>query len=462
MARSPLVDRTFDPMRRRLLRRALWGAGGVGLRSLATGVPISFLLSRPARAQAVAAGLAPQFLVFSTSGDGDPITCNVPGTYVTGASHSSHPAMAATQLQVGGQSTTAALPWAKFLASAPGVSERTSFFHHATLTVDHSAAGNVCRLLGGTTGNIQLQEIYANHLATQLDTVQAAPITFMTYGSELCSFQGRTLAALSPIGLKTILAPPSGPLVDLVKLRDTQLDAINAYLKKSGTSQQRQALDLLALSQTQVRSLSDGLIASLEGIADNSNASQLEAAIIMIQMKVTSVVQIHLQVAGDNHFDTQGGEVFAAERRAHNTLLGGDPSLNGGVGDLTKFCQGLKAAGLQDQVTFASYNVFGRGLVEVTGGREHAFTHSCGVVMGKHVRAGIVGGIVPTPDGSQFQATGIDSATGLSAPGGGDVPYEQTMAAFGKTLGTLVGLPAATTDAAIAQGKSVAAAVAAG
>ena len=452
----------FDARRRQLLKRALYGASGVGLRSLATGLPISFLLGRQPRAaaQTAAVGLAPQFLVFSTSGDGDPISCNVPGTYVSGASHSANPTMAPTQVNFGGTASTAALPWATFLSSAPGISDRTTFFHHATLTVDHSAAANVCRLLGGTQENIQLQEIFASYLGKPLETVQTAPITFNTYGSELCSFQGRTLAALSPIGLKTILAPPQGPLVDLVKLRDSQLDAISAYLRTHGTTQQKQALDLLALSQKQVRSLSDSLISSLEGIADNSNASQLTAAIIMIQMKVTSVVQIHLHVAGDNHFDTQAGEVFAAERQDHNTLLGGDPAIHNGVGDLTRFCQGLKTAGLEDRVTFASYNVFGRGLVEVKGGREHAFTHSCGVVMGKHVKPGIIGGIVPTPDGSQFQATPIDASTGLAALGGGDVPYEQTMASFGKTLGTLVGLPQATTDAAILSGKTIAAAIA--
>ena len=451
---------TLDANRRKFLMSALLGAGGIGLRSLATGLPISFLLGKPTAARAAAVGArAPQYLIFSTSGDGDPITCNVPGTYVNGVDHSAHPAMVPTALNVGGSATTAALPWARFIPSVPGVTDRINFFHHATLTVDHSAEGQVMRLLGATTGGDMVQSIFAAAMATQLGTIQSAPVQFCAYPQELATYQGRTLSSLSPQSLRAVLAPPTGPLGQLVALRDKQLDAMNTYLKQAGTPAQRQALDMLALSQTQARSISDDLLGRLAAIQDDSNASQLMAALTLIQMKVTPVVQVHLHLGGDSHNDTDQGEVFAGERRTTCGLLGGDPMTNQGVGDLTQLFQNVQSVGLQNQVTFASYNVFGRGLKQSGSGREHSFTHNCGILIGANVRAGITGGIVPTPDGSQFQATPINSTDGTAAPNGGDIPYVETMAAFGKTFGAAVGLSDDQINSAIRTGRIVQSAV---
>ena len=67
--------------RRQLLASALAGAGLVGLRSMATGLPISFLLNpKSARADGACAASA-QFLILSMSANGDALNCNVPGTY---------------------------------------------------------------------------------------------------------------------------------------------------------------------------------------------------------------------------------------------------------------------------------------------------------------------------------------------------------------------------------------------
>src|SRR5262252_9599742 len=75
--------------RREAILSTLFGAGCVGLRALATGLPASFLLN-PRRALAaapadaacaVAAKAKAQYIIMSTSGGGDPINANVPGTY---------------------------------------------------------------------------------------------------------------------------------------------------------------------------------------------------------------------------------------------------------------------------------------------------------------------------------------------------------------------------------------------
>src|SRR5690606_39344073 len=74
--------------RRAMWRRALCGAGGIGLRSLATGIPASVLLN-PLRAHA--ATPPARALVLVTSAAGDPIGANVPGTYGAGKEGIVHP-----------------------------------------------------------------------------------------------------------------------------------------------------------------------------------------------------------------------------------------------------------------------------------------------------------------------------------------------------------------------------------
>src|SRR5206468_391285 len=79
-SRSPLM-KVLN--RREHLKAWLTGAGALGLRSMATGLPVSFLLNpRSARADgACASGAGAQYLILSMSANGDALNCNVPGTY---------------------------------------------------------------------------------------------------------------------------------------------------------------------------------------------------------------------------------------------------------------------------------------------------------------------------------------------------------------------------------------------
>src|SRR5438445_846584 len=99
----------MDTSRRKLILSGLFGAGAVGLRALATGLPVSLLTGalgeREARADTPpACGAKPQYLLLLTSGSGDPLNANVPGCYAdSGIYHSALPTMAPTQMTVGGQ-----------------------------------------------------------------------------------------------------------------------------------------------------------------------------------------------------------------------------------------------------------------------------------------------------------------------------------------------------------------------
>jgi len=124
------------PNRRQLLQGALAGAGLLGLRAMATGLPISFLLNpKSVRADDACANAAgTQFLILSMSASGDALNINVPGTYdlpatfAAGSINHAEPAdmsMAATSLSLSGKKWTAAKPW----ASLPqGVLDRTCSF----------------------------------------------------------------------------------------------------------------------------------------------------------------------------------------------------------------------------------------------------------------------------------------------------------------------------------------------
>jgi hypothetical protein len=131
-----------------------------------------------------------------------------------------------------------------------------------------------------------------------------------------------------------------------------------------------------------------------------------------------------------------------------------------GVQRVSGLMDQLNTYGLQDQVTFAMYNVFGRTLVKLgTAGRDHWASHHVTVMIGKNVRAGVVGGV--EPKAGDYYATSIDAATGAAVPGGGgDIAFADTLGAMGKTLGMAVGVAQDVLDQNISQGKPVTAALA--
>ena len=432
--------------RRKALMSALFGAGYVGLRALATGIPASVLL-KGHRAFADGAPACPdkskaQFVILATSGSGDPINANVPGTYITGVTHSADPTMAATAMKLGGKSTTAALPWTQLPQT---VLDRTVFWHIMTNTPVHPKEPDVLKLMGMTASDEMLPSLLAKQLAPCLGTVQAQPITLgATSPSEGLSFQGQALPIIPPLALKATLTSPSGPLANLQQLRDQTLGQLNDLFRGSSSPSQKAYLDSLIASQGEVRNIKQDLLSSLTAIKDNSVASQITAAVTLMQMAVTPVVAIHIPFGGDNHNDA----ALAGEAAQHVT----------GVAAIGSLMSQLASAGLSDQVTFMSLNVFGRTLgPSNTDGRQHNPNHQVSVTIGKPFKPGIIGGLGPV-DGD-FGALPINSTTGAGGAGG-DIEAGSTLASFGKTALAAVGVDAPTIDTLIATGKVVPAALA--
>jgi hypothetical protein len=437
------MDKNYS--RRNLLKTTLFGGSGLGLRALATGVPISFL-ARPltARAEIYQCANKPkaQYLILSTSSAGDPLNANVPGTYdFPDIVHAADPRMAATPITLAGKQYTAAQLWSTL---PPWVLDRTVFFHHATLTNNHANLPKVLRLMGQTAKQEMLPSIFAKYLAPCFGTVQVDPIS--AGAGDLLSIDGRSLPNVAPTGLRDLLTRPNTPLMRLQALRDTGLDEINKILKQDGTKAQQRYLDSLALSRQQARSLGTDLLDMLSAIRSDRVDGQVAAAVALIKMNVAPVVTIRIPFGGDNHTDDQ---LARSEVPQHAT----------GIAAIGVLMESLRAAGLQDQVTFAAYNVFGRTLKKNgLEGRDHWGSHHATVMMGKQLRGGVIGGL--EPKAMDYYATPIDSRSGMPQPGGGDIPFGETLAAMGKTLGTALGVDPAVLDRNISGGKSVAAAIA--
>ena len=451
--------------RRDALLSGLFGSGYLGLRALATGLPAWFLVS-PRRASAqtlqcmIDAKDKMQFLVVSTSFNGDPVNCNCPGTYEnTDAIHPQQTEVEQTTVMLGSKSYGAALPWADpAVTSKDGSAKgqlkaatlaRTSFFHHMTLSTTHGDQPKVMKLQGATTGGEMVISAYAKHLAPCLGTIQAEPVALGAHGNsaELVSYGGRTLPSISPTQLKTLLTgSKNDALVKLRSMRDMELDKLNALAKQDATSVQSQFLDALANSQTQVRALADALSTTLNSITADDIKGQALAAAALFSAKVTPVATIHIGFGGDNHSDQN----LQAEADQHVS----------GIAAIQTVMDAMTSLNIADNVTFATMNVFGRnlnGISKVTSraGRDHYGNHNVGVLIGKNVAPSVIGGISATSSG--YVASDINSADG-SAASGGDIPASQSMVAMARTLGVALGIPSSMLDAdftASAGGKVV-------
>jgi hypothetical protein len=413
--------------RRTALLSTLFGTGYVGLRALATGLPAWFLLN-PRRALAspampmCASQPKAQYIVFNTSGSGDPINANVPGAYENATiTHSADPSMTPTPLTMQGRSYTAAAPWSTLSQS---VLDRTVFWHLMTNTPVHPKEPQVLQLMGATKYSEMLPSLLAQQLAPCLGTIQPQPISVGALNpSEALSYAGAALPVVPALALKSTLTNPVGPLTSLQPLRDQTLNQLYDLYKNGATQAQQKFIDSLVTSQQQVRNIKQSLLNALSSIKDNTASSQVLAAVTLIQMNVSPVVSIHIPFGGDNHRD------IALATEAAETVSG--------VATIASLMQQLASAGLQDRVTFLSLNVFGRTLgPSNTDGRQHNANHQVSITIGKPFRGGVVGAIGPV--GPDFGATAIDSMTGAGAPSG-DIRAIDSLSAFGQTMLAAVG-----------------------
>src|ERR671929_133350 len=109
------MENTMKLTRRSLIQKTVFGAGTLGLRALATGLPAAFV-SRPLASFAqdftCTDKSRAQYLIIATSSAGDPLNANVPGTYAfPDIAHSPDPRMAATDFRLGAANVRGAQVW---------------------------------------------------------------------------------------------------------------------------------------------------------------------------------------------------------------------------------------------------------------------------------------------------------------------------------------------------------------
>ena len=121
-----------------------------------------------------------------------------------------------------------------------------------------------------------------------------------------------------------------------------------------------------------------------------------------------------------------------------------------GVGQIAELWRELKTAGIQDRVTFAMLNVFGRRLNRNRrGGRDHNRHHGVMVAFGTGINGGVYGGV-----NGNGQARNINPNSGRSVNSGGISP-EQTLMSAGKSLAAAMGHEPALIDYRIQGGRLV-------
>jgi hypothetical protein len=426
--------------RREAIAASLFGTGYLALRAAATGLPAWFLQNpRAARAEDMACSLARekvQALIVCSSSAGDPISCNVPGTYDAPAIiHPTQAEFAATTLQLGTQKVQGAQIWSTL---APDVLSRTNFFHHITGGLVHGDHPKVMRLLGRTSGGEMWPSVYAKRLWKCLGTVQAEPIAVGANGAlEFLSFSGRSLPTITPLQLKQLLSgAATNPLVKLRSLRDQTLDKLNQIFKEESTPEQLKFLDALANSQRQARQLAEDLESTLSAVQNDKVEGQALAAAALIAAKVTPVVSLHIPFGGDNHTDDDLYDEWF-DHTDHDGTKRGVPGIQAVM-------DALQSLGLRDSVTFATMNVFGRDLsgtakVDGRAGRDHFGNHAVMVMVGKNVNAGVTGGCTQISS-AVYGASDIDATSGASLPSGGSIPRADTHLAAAKTLGVALGI----------------------
>lgn len=440
--------------RRRAIQSLLFGAGAIGLRSLVTGLPAAFLLA-PQRASAAelcgATASQPQYLIFATSAAGDPLNCNVPGTYDDAAIvHAAVPSMAKTAMTLGSRVVQAAQVWANTSAA---LRNNLCFVHHATGRNAHPDEPVVLRLNGQLARAEMLPSYLARQLAPCLQTVQREPVVLgAENGLEQPVFDGRALPRLSPLALRNTLLSPSGPLAtsSMIAMRDRHLDQLRSALKSGGNSAQLAFMDRLASSQQAVRKISQSLLSQL-GSINNADPikDQITAATVLIAMNVAPVITIHLPFGGDNHTDGN----LAKEVSEHTASIANLDYLTQQLSALST----VDGAALANRVLLAVTNVFGRTLKQASpNGREHWPNHHVTLFYGRRFQPAVIGGVKPGT--SDYVARGINSQTG-AADDSGDIPPSESLTAVAKTLGAAVGIPEATLNADIQSGRVIRAAL---
>ena len=107
------------------------------------------------------------------------------------------------------------------------------------------------------------------------------------------------------------------------------------------------------------------------------------------------------------------------------------------IAALDAYWQAIHELQVADQVMLASLDVFGRDPRSDGNGRSHYGEMVSGLMVGTHLRGGLVGGLEVT---DKARASGINSATGTAVDP--DIDASDTLTAYYRTIMHAAGIPA--------------------
>ena len=457
----------FLSMRRDFLRKSFYTALGTSVRASVIGVPASFLLSGQA-----SAATNSKFTILSQSKQGEPINCSGPMTFVSAdnpaANLIDHPTVAelgtaslgtvngqnytakdlaeSVELTIGNKKYLAARPWQElpqaFLNNLCGVWYRSGANAHPEMP-------SVKRLKGALRDDVnpnrdeELGSAIAWDTASELGTSLKTPLVLSKEGMAGFS-KGNPLTVYTPTQIQSLFAAESGSHLDpehYDSLYQQTIDMVYANLKENGTAKQRAFLDNHALTRAQAQDIGDKLGSALDSIDGDGTVNQLRAAIAFMKLRLTPVVCVSHDFAGDNHSDSN------LKDEAERTLKGIDA--------MVQYWKMVNDAGLADQVNWVTLDCFGRTPKRNDeGGRDHYGNMTLSFMHGAGIKAGMIGGMAAEND--KPVATGINSQTGKSASP--DIDPSATLAAYGKTVIAAAGIDSELVNTRVPSGKVISAA----
>lgn len=447
--------------RRNFIRNSMYGALLTSVRAASIGVPANFLISGVAHA---AVGDA-KFTILSQSQQGESHGCNGPGAYGNGAAALvEHPLSAdlgtatigsvdgvdysaldlesSAEIRLGTETVKASRPW----QSVPqGFLDNLSCIWHRTSANAHPEFPSVRRLKGALRDDVnpsreeELASAIALENAAALGTALNTPLLLDDGGFS----KGNPLAVYKPTELKGLFATgSSGSGLDPALFSEVYkqtIDKVYRDVKQSGTAKQRAYLDNHALTRLQARDLGENLGDALNQISGNGFVNQLRAAAAFIRLRVSPVVVVEHDFGGDNHSDAQ------LEAEATETL----DSLDA----LVQYWQFIQDEGIQDVVNFATLDTFGRTpLRNEEGGRDHYGDMTLGLIHGRDIKPGMIGGLT-TNNKDLPVAMGINSSDGSTL--NADIDPEATLSAYGKTIMKAAGIADDRLDLRVPTGKVI-------
>jgi hypothetical protein len=334
-------------------------------------------------------------------------------------------------------------PW----ANLPGaLRSRLNFIHHRTSVNAHTESEQVMglngRVLGQTGIGVEmLPSAIAQELARPLSSTQSAPFVARSGSGVPIRNSGSPISEISPTGVRQLLGGGSElQVAQLTSLRDSAVDALYNDLRTNGTAAQRKYFDGFVKSRSEARRASENLAALLADINGDTLNDTIIAVTAILASRTNPVAVFSIPFGGDNHADSQlNAEVSQT---------------TSGVAAIGNLWNRLNALGIQDQVTFAQLNVFGRTFRRNTrGGRDHNRNHSVLVTFGPKVKPGVTGGITATNDSFGGTALGINSVNGTTRDP--DINQTDTLSSVGKTLMALCGIPEERINKRISNGKII-------